>query len=258
MGANQSNNHNSTGPKSIPVRPRTPLRFGSVPTPLPVDPADYNTRPIRNLYPNIAPANSVISLLSQENYLCPTIPLSSTITEEDTPSPASWPSPTQIHCPHSNCAYSVIGSHAPEELNRHLQSNAHYVPHQQMMINSYPQPMQQMPQQSTLIMESEQQCLCPSCNVYQDQWSPIRAPHIPHMDYNYQQYHLNQQQQQYQTYMMHPMLQIQSQIAPMTMSYNGPEVENLNWSGERIPKTMPISSSYPVLKRQRLEFPLNP
>jgi hypothetical protein len=255
MGAIQSAGRPSTGPRSIPVRPRTPLRFGSVPTPLPVDPADYNTRPIRNLYPSIAPADSVTSLLSQENYLCPSL-LSPTITEEDTPSPVSWSAPARIQCPHSNCAYSVIGFQALEELEFHLQSDTHCVPHHQMMMNSFSQPMQQMPQHSAFMMEPEQQCLCPSCNVYQDQWSPIRPLH--HIDYSYHHHHHLDQQHQQLMHMMHPMLQVQQQKVPITMSYNGPEVENLNWSGERIPKTMPMNSSYPLLKRQRLEFPLNP
>lgn len=86
MGAQQSVGRPSNNSRSIPARPRTPLRFGSVPTPLPVDPAEYNTRPVRHLYQYNGYGDSVTSILSQESYFDMSASISSTL---DPSSPSS-------------------------------------------------------------------------------------------------------------------------------------------------------------------------
>ncbi|KAI5783032.1 hypothetical protein FPQ18DRAFT_358680 [Pyronema domesticum] len=286
MGANQSAGRSNTGSRSIPIRPRTPLRFGSVPTALPVDPSEYNTRPIRNLYPSISTADTVTSLLSQENYLYPP-PLSPTSTEEDfedTPSPASWASPTRYYCPRANCSYSIIGFQSIEEVEYHIHTTAHITPQHQTMV--YPQPVHNLPQQPFMI--PEQNCMCANCIPYEDEWSAMAAMHVvsapvspmdfdfhnqnhqhihtQHVHYqpshrqqqhhhhhrHHQCHHSQPQPQHHQSNTMHPMLQIH-RPAPMMGGYHGPEVEDISWSGERLPKPMPYGH-YPMVKRQRVDF----
>lgn len=256
MGANQSTGR-PTGPRPIPVRPRTPLQFGSVPTALPVDPARYNKRPIRNLYPSISTQDSVTSLLSQESYLCPP-PLSpgSSSDEEDAPSPLSnfgWPVP-RLYCPHANCSYSVIGFESTRDLGRHLQTEAHFAPNPMMM--EFPQPVQQIPQQP-FMAQQQQQCMCADC-IYTSEWSASPYQHQAEMEYScYSPPPPNMHM--HMPTSSSPPLHLQMQM-PRIVGYNGPEVENLNWSGEQIPKSsmMPMAVGlYPAVKRQRLEFPLS-
>ena len=131
MGAHQSTSGSPSSLKCIPIRPRTPLRFGSVPTALPVDPAHYNTRPIRNLHANFVSTDPITSILSQENYLHPRT-YSPAPSDDDMPSPASVTSslsdfaPTRYLCPHHTCPYAVIGFYRPDELDMHLHTVSHY------------------------------------------------------------------------------------------------------------------------------------
>ncbi|KAI5814666.1 hypothetical protein BZA77DRAFT_389102 [Pyronema omphalodes] len=286
MGASQSSGRADAGPRPIPIRPRTPLQFGSVPTALPVDPSKYNTRPIRNLYPSISTADAVTSLLSQENYLCPT-PLSEAITEEDfedTTSPASWASPTRYYCPHASCSYSIIGFRSIEEVEYHMHTTAHITPQHQR--TGYPQPVQYVPHQPPFMIP-EHNCMCENCIPYQNEWSSMTAMHVisapvspldadfhsqhqqhihtqhihyqsayqqqqHHHDCHNQRHHSQTQPQYHQSSMMHPMLQIR-RLTPMMGSYHGPEVEDIGWNCERLPK--PISyGNYPMTKRQRLDL----
>jgi hypothetical protein len=241
MGANQSAGR-PPSPKSIPIRPRTPLRFGSVPTPLPVDPSRYNTRPIRNLYPSIPTQDSVISLLSQESYFCSPLSPGSSMEDEDTPSPQPYSVPPRLFCPHSNCNCSVAGFEKPGDLDLHFHSETHLALNPIMTVSS--QSVQRASQQPP-IMNSEQQCSCAHC-IYQE-WPTSPYPQPMHMEVDYV----------YQAPLWQPFVHLQMQM-PRLRGYNGPEVENLNWSGEKIPKTsMPMmTGSYPPVKRQRLDFPL--
>lgn len=137
----------------------------------------------------------------------------------------------------------------PEDLDIHLQTEPHFAPEQMMpMETEYPQPMQQMPRwMNAQPQEHSIHCNYFECNAYQD-WpaqhqQDQQYQHQQEMDYAYHQQMMQMQQHHLQMHM------------PMIVGYNGPEVENLNWSGDKILKSsMPVGGAYPVLKRQRLDY----
>ncbi|KAI5779371.1 hypothetical protein EDC01DRAFT_671713 [Geopyxis carbonaria] len=222
MGANQS----ASRSRNIPVRPRTPLRFGSVPSAHPVNPYDYNTRPVRNLYQNMQYADSITSILSQESYLAPSSADSAPSPSSSTSSSASPsssfsaassasttppPQHNQWLCDYPSCAYSVIGYATPEELQLHSYSGTHFaLPPQygDAGSNSWMQPPPPP-------MRQPSHCACPDCYGNAAAAGPA-------------------------VYMQQP---------PMLLTgYNGPEVENLHWQEGQ------VRPDGAVAKRQRVQW----
>ncbi|KAH0612483.1 uncharacterized protein H6S33_008863 [Morchella sextelata] len=134
MGANQS------AGRTFPIRPRTPLRFGSVPNALPVNPSNFNTSP-RPYSDRLTDESSMFSLLSQESYF--NSPLMTPPLEfEDTAYPrtrsvsslssssdnSNTMQPHRFTCPKQDCPYMIIGYSTSEELEEHMFAVNHYLP----------------------------------------------------------------------------------------------------------------------------------
>ncbi|KAL7269696.1 hypothetical protein RUND412_007626 [Rhizina undulata] len=135
MGANQSARRPGGANNAIPVRPRTPLRFGSVPTALPVNPAKYNTRPFKLPYAESSYSESVTSVLSQESYL--NSPTSSVYSNSNYSPQFQSASPPSSHstmhsgryiCTSFDCPFGILGFSTLEELEAHIASGNHLIP----------------------------------------------------------------------------------------------------------------------------------
>jgi len=205
-----------------------------------VNPYEYNTRPFRNLYQDQQYSDSLTSMLSKENYLCPS-------PEFCTPEPermydgssSGWSSPSpsfegqRFYCSYPNCAYSVIGYPTLEDLQLHHADGQHFpaAPEQPVapcepptIFGWHHQQVPAYPMQPEIQYgptSSQQSCPCQHCNGYQPELAPLSEPS------------------------MH----IQMPLPPTIVGYNGPEVENLSWrEGEIRPQ-----GAYPA-KRQRMAY----
>ncbi|TGZ76238.1 hypothetical protein EX30DRAFT_375652 [Ascodesmis nigricans] len=220
---------------------------------MPVNPYEYNTRPVRNLYPNIHYGDSITSMLSQENYLSPSSSFSGSpepepmISDDGCSSGCSsptWGYPV-YRCSFPNCAYSIIGFRSPMELDLHLSEGQHYAPQEQHSgepsvfgwTKMRDPAVAMLPEitpfdDANASLEQQQSCPCPYC--------------VPRTSY------YNQDWQMYQPAPVHPGMagyQMPMPMPPTIIGYNGPEVENLVWSeGERRPE------GYQAAKRQRMGY----
>jgi len=206
---------------------------------MPVNPYEYNTRPVRNIYQNAQYADTLAAVLSKENYLSPSpdfcSPDPERLMDDNSSYGSSSPSPSfegqRYYCGSSNCAYSVIGYPSVEELQMHMAEGKHFdqEPEEQEEINIFgwtntQGPTDMLPEiQPFAGPQSQQACPCQYCTGYQ----PEMQMYAPGSS------------------LMH----VQMPLPPTIVGYNGPEVENLSWgAGEIRPP-----GAYPA-KRQRFSY----
>lgn len=232
MGANQS------AGRTIPVRPRTPLRFGSAPPPLPVNPGRFGTGPRSYARTERPTGDSVSSLLSQESYFGGYAPAPQTVspgsgyttysqTRSISPlsSSSDSPMPHLFTCPKQNCPYAVIGYSTSEELEEHMFAVGHFASgpitgiefdsgdwlSPQDIAEMYPQHPLTLQRQRISGQQQKQQQVQQSqqCNCY----------HCLHSDYNsYIQYQPQE-----------PSMQIQMPPPPTIIGYHDAGFELVSW-----------------------------
>lgn len=146
MGQNQTSQANS--------RPRSPVRFGSIPTSPPCNPMEYHTGRITSTVPYIDSTYSTsdMSVLSRGSY--PGSPSPSTTSTNSISSASPRPnfemhdlySPTldKYICPMKGCLYSVLGFSLCEELEQHM-----------TMLNHFPEPSAVVNPQMVTILDTE-------------------------------------------------------------------------------------------------------